>query len=126
LGVLNNDPTIHYIKGCRFYIKQFSVDSFLDWAGHHWVFATLQTPVTHSVSSDHSIRHTNNDNFSCWSDKEIDIFSKPFMSFRENSLCVTCYPQYNYILFLVVIFNYLSFHFLFEVRSPQKIANHSY
>jgi len=30
--------------------KQFSIDSFLDWEGHHWVFAHLhQTTATHAL-----------------------------------------------------------------------------
>jgi len=40
----NSNPILSYIKGCRSIHKQFSIDSFLDWEGHHWVF-------THALSS---------------------------------------------------------------------------
>jgi len=45
------DKTILYIKGCRSINKQFSIDSFLDWEGHHWVCI-----FTQMLSSDHSIK----------------------------------------------------------------------
>jgi len=32
------DPAICYIKVCCFINKQISIDSFLDWEGHRWVF----------------------------------------------------------------------------------------
>jgi len=44
------DPTIHYIKGCRSINKQFSIDSFFDLEGHHWVWIS-----TRSFSLDHHI-----------------------------------------------------------------------
>jgi len=56
--VLVYDLTILYIEGCRFINKQSTIVSFLDWEGHIWIF--FQTPnMSHSLSSDHSLRHTN-------------------------------------------------------------------
>jgi len=43
--------TIHFIKGCFSINKQFSIDSFLDWEGHHWV-CTLLTCSLQTTASD--------------------------------------------------------------------------
>jgi len=37
-------------KICPFINKQFSIDFYLDWEGHHWIFAHLnQTTATRSL-----------------------------------------------------------------------------
>jgi len=46
-----------YIKGSCFVKKQFSIDSFLDWEGHHRVFTRSHIPMP-TLSSDHSTKHT--------------------------------------------------------------------
>jgi len=51
------DPTIHNIKDWRSTNKQFSVDSYLDWEGRHWVCISL--------SSDHRIRLANENHLLC-------------------------------------------------------------
>jgi len=49
--ILIFDLTIHSLEGSRSINKQSSIDSFLDWEGHHWVCIS-----THSISSNHSNR----------------------------------------------------------------------
>jgi len=45
-------PSLSDIKGCCCSInKQFSIDSFLDWEGHHWVFTlTLSDRLIYNLS----------------------------------------------------------------------------
>jgi len=53
------DPSLLFIMSQFPINKQFSIDSFLDWEGLHWVFAHLnRTTATHSL-----ILSTNNDNY---------------------------------------------------------------
>jgi len=47
------DPCLYFIEWFRSINKQFSIDSLLDWEGHHWVF-TCSHPNTYTHSSDYS------------------------------------------------------------------------
>jgi len=48
-----SDSNLSFIMGCRSIDKKFSIDSFLDWKGHHWVFTC--SLISHTqVSPDNS------------------------------------------------------------------------